>query len=92
MVNKDQKEATETATKAATPAKTAAGPAAVPTAPNHHMEPKVPFNAWFSAVVTKRSDVKAHHMSAIKAHFKATGISELEQAQVFEAGLRHYGK
>lgn len=49
------------------------------------------FNVWFSDVINSRPDVKAHHMSAIKAHFKSIGLGEVERPEDFNEGLRHYG-
>jgi hypothetical protein len=49
------------------------------------------FNVWFSDVINRRKDVKAHHMSAIKAHFKSIGLGEIERPEDFNEGLKHYG-
>ena len=53
--------------------------------------PALNFNVWFSDVINSRHDVKAHHMSAIKAHFKAIGLGEVERPEDFNEGLKHYG-
>lgn len=51
----------------------------------------VSFNVWFSELIMRKPQVKANHMSAIKAHFKTLGVSESEIPETFEAALKHYG-
>lgn len=51
----------------------------------------VSFNVWFSELILKNPQVKANHMSAIKAHFRSIGITELETADTFAESLKHYG-
>lgn len=53
--------------------------------------PVLSFSVWFSDTINKRSDVKAHHMSAIKAHFKSIGLGDMELPEDFNEGLKHYG-
>lgn len=54
-------------------------------------QPALSFNVWFSDVINSRSDVKAHHMSAIKAHFRSIGLGDTERPEDFNEGLKHYG-
>lgn len=54
-------------------------------------QPALSFNVWFSDTINKRTDVKAHHMSAIKAHFRSIGLGDVERPEDFNEGLKHYG-
>jgi hypothetical protein len=49
------------------------------------------FISWFSARVHNTKDVKAHHMAAIKAHFRTLGLSEKETPGAYEKALKNYG-
>lgn len=49
------------------------------------------FNVWFSDIINRRPEVKAHHMSAIKAHFHSIGLGDMELPEDFNEGLKHYG-
>jgi len=51
----------------------------------------VNFYSWFSYLIEKKKNVKANHMSAIKAHFNSLGLSDNESAKEFETALKHYG-
>lgn len=55
------------------------------------IDEKVNFYSWFSSLIEKKKNVKANHMSAIKAHFNALGLSDNESAKEFETALKHYG-
>lgn len=51
----------------------------------------VNFYSWFSVLIENKKNVKANHMSAIKAHFNSLGLSDNETAIEFETALKHYG-
>jgi len=51
---------------------------------------KMLLKSWFIGLLNNEPRVKAHHFESIRIFFKGLGISELENKEVFEQGLKTY--
>lgn len=50
---------------------------------------KVDFIVWWT--LNEKKIPEHHHKEIIKADFKARGLSDMEQMEVFDAALKKYG-